>query len=110
MMSAQRQMCRTLPLLISQPRNKKDELHNAVIQFLEKDSLTWTSSEVDCGLANMTMKTLTDVLWYVDGHQSKLSERSCGLPPLFEEFVGYNKPEMAKHRKRSSTTLSGMLN
>ena len=110
MMSSQRQMCRMLPPLISQPRNKKDELHNAVIQFLEKDSLTWTSSEVDCDLASTTVKTLTDVLWYVDGHQNKFSERSCNLPSLFGEFAGYNKPEMAKHRKRSSMTLSGMLN
>ena len=107
MMSAQRQM---LPPLISQPRNKKDDLHNAVIQFLEKDSLTWTSSEVDCGLASMTVKTLTDVLWYVDGHQNKFSERSCHLPSLFGEFASYNKPEMAEHQKRSSMTFSGMLN
>ena len=54
MLSAQKQMCRTLPPLISQPRKKKDEIHNAV---LEKDSqtLTWTSSEVEamvCGWAS----------------------------------------------------------
>ena len=108
MLSAQRQMCRTRPPLISQPRNKKDELHNAIIQFLEKNGLAWTSSEVDCGVASTTVKTLTDVLWYVDGHHSKFSDRSCNLPSLFESFAGYNKPEMSKHRKRSTTTLSGM--
>ena len=94
-----------LPPWISQPHKKKDELHNAVIHFLEKDSLTWTSSEVDRGLASMTVKSLTDVLWCVDRHQSKFSERSCDLPSLFGEFTGYNKPEMAKHWKRSSMTL-----
>lgn len=106
MMSAQRAMCRMLPPLISQPRNKKDDLHNAVIHFLENDRLTWTSSEVDCGLASTTVKTLTDVLWYVDGHHNKFCERSCDLPSLFGEFASYNKPEMAKHRKRSSTSVS----
>lgn len=107
MMSAQRQMCRTLPPLIPQPRNKKEELHNAIIQLLEKDGLAYTSSEVDCGVAGTTVKTLTDVLWYVDGHQSKFSDRGCYIPPLFEAFAGYNKPELTKHRKRSSMTLSG---
>ena len=100
-------MCRTLPPLIPQPRNKKEELHNAIIQLLEKDGLAWTSSEVDCGVAGTTVKTLTDVLWYVDGHQSKFSDRGCYIPPLFEAFAGYNKPELTKHRKRSSMTLSG---
>ena len=55
------------------------------------------------------MKTLIDELWYVDGHQSKFSDCGCYIPPLFEAFAGYNKPELIKHWERSPMTLSGMF-
>ena len=72
---------------------------------MEKNGLAWTSSEVDCGVASTTVKTLTDVLWYVDGHHSKFSDRSCNLPSLFESFAGYNKPEMS-NTERDQQQLS----
>ena len=53
------------------------------------------------------MKVLTDALWYIDGHDSKLSERSCEVPVIFKQFSGFNKPEMSKHKKRSVSSLSG---
>jgi hypothetical protein len=45
-------------------------------------------------------------LWYIDGHHASLASRSCPVPPFFSRFVGYNKPELSKHRKRSISNLS----
>ena len=55
------------------------------------------------------MNLLTDVLWYVDGHHDTLASQSCCMPHLFHSLVGYNVPELSKHRKRASTNLSSSL-
>ena len=48
----------------------------------------WTPSEVSCGVADSTVRMLTDVLWYIDGQLAKLSERSCEIPVIFHQFTG----------------------
>ena len=105
MSSQARKSTQTLPSCVAEPRNKKEELHNAIIGFFQAENLAWTPSEVDVGVAATTVKVLTDTLWYIDGHHSKLSERSCDVPVIFQQF----KPEMSKHRKRSMSSLSGDL-
>ena len=97
---------RTLSSSIVQPRNKKEEFHNAIICFFQNENLTSTPSEVFHGVAGNTVKMLSDVLWYIDGQHSKLSERSCEVPVIFSQFTGYNKPERSKHRKQVNTYLS----
>ena len=47
---------------------------------------------------------VADVLWYIDGQHSKLSERSCEVPVIFSQFTGYKKPERSKHRKRVNSS------
>ena len=49
---------------------------------------------------------LCNVLWYVDGHHEVLASRSCPIPSLFKSFVGFNKPELSKLRKRSISNMS----
>ena len=58
------------------------------------------------GVANNTVSVLRDVLWYIDGHHSKLAERSCGIPVVFKQFTSFNVPERSEHRKRTNTSLS----
>ena len=58
------------------------------IQFCEKENRCWTPSESDHGVGTTTVRTLTDTLWYIDGHQSKFSERSCEVPEIFKKFAG----------------------
>ena len=100
------QSTQTLPSSIAQPRNKKEELHNVIIAFCQNETLTWTPSEVSCGVADNTVRMLSDVLWYINGQHTKLSERSCEVPVIFSQFTGYNNPERSKHRKRAITSLS----
>jgi len=54
------------PKPIENPTNRKQELYNAVINFFKQEKM---SSEVSSGLAQRTVKVLTDALWFVDGHQ-----------------------------------------
>ena len=107
MMSAQRQLsAQRFPPSIEQPRNKKDELYNTLLEFLKKEHLCWTPSEVSHGVAASSVRTLTDILWFLDGHQPTLRERSCEIPVVFDQFANFNCPELSKHRKRSTTSLS----
>ena len=104
--SRQQNARQTLPSKVTNVRNKKDELYNAIVTFLEKEELSWSPSEVHQGVASNTVSVLRDVLWYVDGHHSKLAERSCGIPVVFKQFTSFNVPERSKHRKRANTSLS----
>ena len=89
--------------------NRKDELFNSIIDWLKKEGLSWKPSEVANGTASTMVSTIRDVLWYLDGHHSTLAERSCPIPHLFSQFVGYNTPEKSKHRKRCKMSLCSDL-
>ena len=91
---------------IDSPWNRKDELSNALIVFFKKERLCWTSSEVAHGVARNTTRMLTDALWFLDGHQATFRDRSCDIPVVFDQFANFNCPELSKHRKSSSVSLS----
>lgn len=95
---------RTLPPCIA-VRNKKDELYNAIIEWLESQGLSWTAS-IECRIGVNTVNTLCDVLWYIDGHSGTFTERHCPIPLVFQLFSGYNQPEVSKHRKRNVLSMS----
>ena len=52
---------------------------------------------------------MVDCLWYVDGHHDTLRKQSCPIPELFQRFVGYNTPEVSKHRKRQVSNMSSTV-
>ena len=110
LMSSQRQISNQAGFLapIENPRNKKEELRNAVLKFFEQEHLCWTPSEVANGVAMNTLRILTDVLWVLDGHQATLRERCCVIPVIFNQFANFNRPELSKQRKRSNSSLSSM--
>ena len=109
MMSSQRRLAsQRYPDTIENPRNRKDDLYNAIIEFCKQEQLCWTSSEVFNGVAANMVRILTDTLWFLDGHQATFRERSCDIPVVFNQFANFNRPELSKHRKRSSGNLSGV--
>ena len=84
--------------------NKKAEMKNAVLKFLLENKLGWDQSSVEsCGIN--FVGTLVDCLWYVDGNQETLAARSCPVPPMFQQFAGFNCPELRKKRKRDQSNL-----
>jgi len=99
--------------LLSQPRvpemlqvrNQKDKLYNDIIQMLNDEKLKFPASSVSSSGKNF-VKTLSDLLWYIDGHQGTITKQGFPIPNCFLKFEGYNVPEMAKHRKRQHTNLS----
>lgn len=90
-------------------RSKKMALKRDVIQWLTKKKVGWSSdivTTVGLGFVN----TLTNSLWYVDGHHHTIESRACQFPVEFKEFQGYNKPEVTKHRRRDAENMcTGML-
>ena len=44
MSSQARRSTQTLPPCVAKPRNKKEELHNAIIGFFQAENLAWTPS------------------------------------------------------------------
>ena len=92
------------PSQAGQDRNNKLSLKSGVIDWLEKNGLGWSHESVG-SQSGRFVNTLTDVLWYIDGHQEALKARACHIPAEFEIFVGFNNPEKSKHRKREYTNL-----
>ena len=88
-----------------QERNKKDKLYNEIIYYLELKKLHWNSNEVNSSGTNF-VKSLCEVLWYIDGHQSTISARGYQIPACFKDFQGFNAAELSKHRKRSAGNMS----
>ena len=63
--------------------NKKDQLHNDVLCFLKDKNVSFRGKTEANTTGKQYVKTLVNVLWYVDGHQHKLkafSEHHSGWP------------------------------
>ena len=89
-------------------RSKKDKLYNDFIGLLKEENVIFPASEGNSSGRNF-IKTAVDCLWYVDGHHDTLQKQSCPIPQLFQCFVGYNTPELSKHRKRQGTNMSSAM-
>ena len=87
-----------------QVRTKKDQLYNDVVAFFEKNGWEWTTGADTHG--RKFVQQLQETLWYIDGHHHSFADRSHPIPSIFKSFVGYNTPELSKHRKRSHTNMS----
>ena len=96
----------TLPSRIDNPRNRKQKLRNDILDLLDQNNTVFKHSEV-VGVGEQLVQALVNTLWYVDGYQEVLKSRACEIPSVFGGFVGYNLPEMSKHRKRPMGNMSG---
>ena len=54
------------------PVNKEDELHNVVLVFLKSKKVAFMDKAEACTTGKQLLKTLMNVLWYIDGHHQKL--------------------------------------
>lgn len=50
-------------------------------------------------VGTLFVNTLVDALWYIDGNDKTLQERSLSRPQLLDSFKGYKLPEKHKHKK-----------
>ena len=89
-------------------RNKKDELYNDLLQFLESKNVAFENIAAACTTGKQFMTTLVNVLWYLDGHHSKLktfSDHHSAIPRFpkpFESFCNYKE----EYSSRSNEPLS----
>lgn len=95
-------LCNGLPSIIKE-QNKKDNLYNAILKFLLAQGLSWDEPNVH---GKPFVQDLCHILWYLDGHHDVMASRSCPIPSALSHFVGFNKPELSKHRKRSISNLN----
>ena len=69
--------------------NRKLDLKNDIIDFLDKKKLGWSASySQQCGKSFVNM--LADVMWNIDGNHHTLHDRGHGVPALLGQFKGYN--------------------
>ena len=85
---------------VSNPRNKKEELSNAVSSWLEKKGVGFQPTDLETK-GKCLLSTLTDALWVIDGHSETLAGRSYAVPTEFAHFCGYNVPEASKHKRKT---------
>ncbi|XP_019855512.1 PREDICTED: uncharacterized protein LOC109584273 [Amphimedon queenslandica] len=103
-----RLVCDDIPLPTSLPSllretSRKNRLFNKLVEFCESKAIGWADPDV---YGKPFLLDLSNVLWYLDGHHDVLASRSCPIPILFKPFVGFNRPELSKHRKRSISNMS----
>ena len=104
MTMAQKQASQKRIPQVLEERNRKDKLYNHLQSYCEKKELTWKAEEVNT-LGVSFLKSLCDVLWYIDGHQHVFASRGCPIPDVLAEFH-YNTPELSKHRKRAASNMT----
>ena len=84
--------------------NRKDQLYNALLDFLVKHDLSWREDQLHDG--HIFIKALCDLLWYIDDHHNTFSRQGCAIPKVFKEFQNFNCPETHRHRKRIVANMS----
>ena len=107
MFQSQRRLAmQTLPARVDDPKNRKQKLRNDILDLLDQNNVAFKHCEVT-SVGEQIIQALTNTLWYVDGHHEVLKSRACEVPSVFGGFVGYNIPEVSKHRKRKVGNMSG---
>ena len=69
-----------------QQRNKKDQLYNDILSYCEKNQIGWIGDEVDVTF----LRSVTDVLWYIDGHHHVFAGRGVHVPDSFSRLNTIN--------------------
>ena len=55
----------SLPAKVSDVRNKKHQLKNDLLSFMEEKELMWPEKEVS-DVGEVFVQSLVDLLWYID--------------------------------------------
>ena len=94
---------------VSSPKNKKEELVNAIYHFLARKGGSRVSTDRRGNKGKCLLSTLTDSLLVIDGYCQTLADRSYSVPAEFTYsvpaeftcFSGYNVPEASKHKQKT---------
>ena len=60
-------MRRSLPIQVTQVINRKQQLRNDIIDYLDKHNMTWCAQQVATEGVRF-VACLVDLMWYIDGH------------------------------------------
>ena len=108
MESARRVALDAVPVPIPENSNL-DKMYNAVLQFCLENGSTFPSNS-SASVGKTFIKHLASLLWYLDGHYSKINDNVNNenkVPETFvKNFSGINSPELYKHRKRANVNLT----
>ena len=88
--------------------NHKMKLRNDIIKFLQTQKMGWNPHNVDSHVVPFVI-TLADVLWYLDGHYKKFSDRSKAIPAPFCSFTGYFDAVARKRTKPENAVLDPVV-
>ena len=77
---------------VCSPRNKKEELANAVSSWLERNGVSFQPTDMETK-GKCLLSTFADALWVIVGYLEILAGRSHAIPPEFARFSGHNDPE-----------------
>ena len=78
----------SLPLLVDEPKNKKDVLRNYLTGQLSELGLKWSDDNVSSA-GETLVRSLTNCLWYIDGQHEVFSQRSVEIPECFGISVNF---------------------
>ena len=85
-------------------KNRKDALYNRIVHFFNGSSVGLLQEEIHLG--KKLVASLRDLFWYLDGHYHIFERINKPISTSFNCFIGYNVPELSKHRKRMTRNLS----
>lgn len=97
-----------MPDTIEEPRTNNQRLRNDIIKLLKERKCLWKSGEVS-SVGCSFVQALTNTLWTIDGHHEVFRQQGFMVPSTFGAFVGYNYPELSKHRKLTIANLSASV-
>jgi hypothetical protein len=68
------------------------------VDLLQSKDVLFKAIQVETVGLNV-VKTLTNVLWYIDPHHHKFHDRGIKLPKTFSSFEGYNNWHVQKKKE-----------
>ena len=78
-MATQRNTKNLPPAFPENKPNRKIQLKNDILKWLERNELGWSTDACE-QQGNKFINTLTETLWNLDGHAETLKSRGCGIP------------------------------
>lgn len=108
MTAARDALGKDLPTVVKDPKTSMERLNDEVLKFFEEKECNFPRNAG--ARATSFVSKLVELLYYVDGHYSKIESVvsiSTRVPTVFKtRFSGFNCPEKHKHKKRNLSNLS----
>lgn len=91
------------------PTTGKNKVKNSIIDWMEKNEMFFFKQSASSS-GKKLVQVIQDTFWYIDGRNHTLANQGDGVPIIFEQYLGFKKPEISAITESENMIIFPPLN